>query len=87
MPKSGNPYGLRIDTKGAISFCDQRGGRRLDERTGQDVAFERDCAPEGESAAGCGAEAAQTRGSGGLLTGLIEQVLGPLLSWPLNWAH
>ena len=44
--------GLRVDD-GAISYCDKRGGRKLDATTGQDVAFERTCTKDGEANTAC----------------------------------
>lgn len=48
----GEPFGLRVDG-GAVSFCDKRGGRKLDAATGQDLAFERTCAKDGEANTAC----------------------------------
>lgn len=49
----GEPSGLRIEGA-TISFCDKRGGRKLDATTGQDAAFERKCATDGEANTACG---------------------------------
>lgn len=48
----GEPFGLRIE-HGTISFCDKRGGRKLDATTGQDVAFGRPCSKDGEASTAC----------------------------------
>jgi hypothetical protein len=48
---TGEPYGLRVEGD-AVSFCDARGGRRL-EGVGKDVALTRPCARDGESNITC----------------------------------
>jgi hypothetical protein len=53
LTASGEPFGLRVEGA-AISFCDKRGGRKLDTTTGQDAAFERKCATDGEANTACG---------------------------------
>lgn len=48
----GEPFGLRVEG-GIISFCDKRGGRKLDTTTGHDVAFGRTCPKDGEANTAC----------------------------------
>ena len=48
----GEAFGLRVEG-GSVSFCDTRGGRKLDTTTGHDAAFQRSCAKE-EPNSGCG---------------------------------
>ena len=49
---AGEPFGLRAGG-GALSFCDERGGRKLDGATSEDVAFERTCAKDDEPNTAC----------------------------------
>lgn len=48
----GDPFGLRVEG-GTISFCDKRGGRKLDTTSGRDAAFERPCAKDVEANTAC----------------------------------
>ena len=50
---TGSAFGLRVDG-GVVSFCDERGGRKLDATTGLDTAFRRACPEDDESNPGCG---------------------------------
>lgn len=50
---AGEPFGLRVEG-GTISFCDRRGGRRIDLASGHDAAFERTCPKDGEANTACG---------------------------------
>lgn len=49
---TGQPFGLRVEG-GTVSYCDARGGRKLDAKTGQDAASPRTCAKD-EPNTGCG---------------------------------
>lgn len=49
----GLPYGLRVDGE-AVTYCDGRGGRRLDPATGQSTPFARPCPPDEEADGACG---------------------------------
>jgi hypothetical protein len=49
----GSPFGLRVES-GAVSFCDERGGRKLDTGAGGEVPFDRICRPDTEANVACG---------------------------------
>lgn len=48
---NGSAYGLSVDD--AISYCDDRGGRKINPKTGEDVRVDRACA-KAEGNAACG---------------------------------
>jgi hypothetical protein len=49
----GFPFALRVEGD-VVSFCDERGARRIDLETGQDTAADSPCPKDGESNMGCG---------------------------------
>jgi hypothetical protein len=50
---TGEPFGLRVEGE-TISFCDTRGGRKVDPATGNDLPFKRACAKDREPNTSCG---------------------------------
>jgi hypothetical protein len=48
----GEPFGLRIES-GMLTFCDKRGGRKLDLNTGRDTALDRRCPNNDEPNTAC----------------------------------
>lgn len=48
----GEPFGLRLES-GMLAFCDKRGGRSLDLRTGRDAALDRTCPNNDEPNSAC----------------------------------
>ena len=53
VSSTGDAFGLQVKA-GTVSFCDKRGGRKLDLVTGRDIAFERACQEDGEPNVACG---------------------------------
>lgn len=48
----GNPYNLRL-ANGGLDFCDSRGGRELNLKTGQEINQDQSCAPKEEPNTAC----------------------------------
>lgn len=52
VSSTGVPFGLQVDA-GTVSFCDKRGGRKLDLAAGRDIPFERTCPKDSDGNSGC----------------------------------